>query len=84
MEDKEQSKQHNNEQFDRFSRLMFGAFPPRSHQSHDSPSVRNESSPQQGLDFMQLMQNIDTLMSSFDQLKPLMKKITSLVDMLKI
>jgi hypothetical protein len=82
MDDKEQSKQHN-EQFDRFSRLMFGSFPPRSHQSHDNTPVQNESSSQQGLDFMQLMQNIDTLVASFDQLKPLMKKITSLIDMLK-
>ena len=81
VDDQEQTKQHN-EQFDRFSRLMFGPFPPRSRQSRDA-SVQNESSSEQGLDFSQLMQNIDTLISSFDQLKPLMKKITSFVNMLK-
>ncbi|BDG48398.1 MULTISPECIES: hypothetical protein [Parageobacillus] len=81
VDDQEQTKQHN-EQADRFSRLMFGSFPPRSRQSRDE-SVQNEFSSQQGLDFSQLMQNIDTLISSFDQLKPLMKKITSFVNMLK-
>lgn len=81
MEEQEQTKEHN-EQFDRFSRLMFGPFPPRPRQPRDA-SVQNESSSEQGLDFSQLMQNIDTLISSFDQLKPLMKKITSFVNMLK-
>jgi hypothetical protein len=82
MDDKEQSKQPS-EQLDRFSRLMFGPFPPRSYQSHDNPAARTESSSQQDIDFMQIIQNIDTLVASFDQLKPLIKKITSLVDMFK-
>ncbi|GMN99465.1 hypothetical protein [Parageobacillus thermoglucosidasius] len=81
MDDQKQTKQQN-EQMDRFSRLMFGSFPPRSRQSRDG-SVQNDLSFQQGPDFLQLMQNIDTLVTSFDQLKPLMKKITSFVNMLK-
>lgn len=81
MADHEEQKQQDRP-LDRFSRLMFGPFPP-SRQSNDGASIQNEAPSQQGLDFMQLLQNIDTLVASFDQLKPLMKKITSFVDMLK-
>jgi hypothetical protein len=80
MEDNEQSKQTNQRSNDRFSRLMFGPFPP---QQSTNPSQNRETAPQQGLDFIQLMQDIDTLVSSFDKLKPLMKKFTSFVDLLK-
>jgi hypothetical protein len=81
MADHEEQKQQD-KQLDRFSRLMFGSFPP-SRQSNDSPSMQHNAPSQQSPDFMQLFQNIDTLVASLDQLKPLMKKITSIVDMLK-
>jgi hypothetical protein len=81
MADNEQQQQQD-KPLDRFSRLMFGPFPP-SRQSNDGAAMQNESPSQQNLDFMQLLQNIDTLVASFDQLKPLMKKITSFIDVLK-
>ncbi|EZP78802.1 hypothetical protein H839_03001 [Parageobacillus genomosp. 1] len=80
MADNEQQQQ--DKPLDRFSRLMFGPFPP-SRQSNDNPSMKDDAPAQQGPDFIQLLQNIDTFVASFDQLKPLMKKITSFVDMLK-
>jgi hypothetical protein len=80
MADNEQQQQ--DKPLDRFSRLMFGPFPP-SRQSNDGPSMQHDASSQQGPDFIQLLQNIDTIVASFDQLKPLMKKITSFIDVLK-
>jgi hypothetical protein len=81
MADHEEQKQHDKQQ-DRFSRLMFGSFPP-SRQSNDNPSMQQDGPSPQGPDFMQLFENVDKLVASFDQLKPLMKKITSIVNMLK-
>ncbi|MBB5325567.1 hypothetical protein HNQ34_002668 [Anoxybacillus tepidamans] len=72
----ENDKQTNEQPTDRFSRLMFGAFPSRER-------VEKTSSPQQELDWIQLMQDIDTLVSSFHQLKPFMRTITSFIDSLK-
>ncbi|MBA2874918.1 hypothetical protein [Thermaerobacillus caldiproteolyticus] len=93
MEDTEQNKQtdqeakeqneQTNQREDRFSRLMFGPFPSRQRENVLGKSEFSEFPPQQGLDFMQLMQDIDTLVSSFNQLKPLMKKFTSFVDLFK-
>jgi hypothetical protein len=73
-----------NEYHDRFSRLMFGPFPPRQNQNTEN-QVGNDSRSlhSQEFDLIQLMENIDTLVSSFEKFKPLMKKITPLFDLFK-
>jgi hypothetical protein len=79
-EDDEQSQPTTQRPNDRFSRLMFGPFPP---QQSTNLFQNRTTAPQQGLDFIQLMQDIDTLVSSFDKLKPLMRKFTSFFDLFK-
>ncbi|MDE8565248.1 hypothetical protein PNH38_15425 [Anoxybacillus rupiensis] len=76
----EEEKQPTHQLNDRFSRLMFGDFPFRQEKQ---TNVAETSSSQQGVDFLQLMQDIDTLVSSFHQLKPFMKTFTSFTDLLK-
>jgi len=72
----ENDKQPTEQPTDRFSRLMFGTFPSRER-------IEKTSSPQQELDWIQLMQDIDTLVSSFQRLKPFMRNMTSFVDLFK-
>ncbi|AGT31129.1 hypothetical protein M493_04115 [Geobacillus genomosp. 3] len=70
------------EQRDRFSRLMFGPFPPRQ---ADRQEEREETEPLPlpNIDFMKLFENVGVLTDSLQQLKPLVKKISSLVDLMK-
>jgi hypothetical protein len=70
-----------NEYNDRFSRLMFGPFPPR--QTMSDKNETSYSEPSQEIDFMQLMKDIDTLVSSFEKLKPIVKQISPLFDLFK-
>ncbi|MCL6585268.1 MAG: hypothetical protein K6T72_01910 [Anoxybacillus sp.] len=72
----EDDKQIPEQPIDRFSRLMFGASPPQER-------TKQLSSPSQQLDLLQLMQDIDTIVSSFYQLKPFVRAISSFVDSLK-
>ncbi|ATO36827.1 MULTISPECIES: hypothetical protein [Geobacillus] len=70
------------EPHDRFSRLMFGPFPPRQ---TDRREEREETDPPPlpNIDFMKLFENVSVLTDSLQQLKPLVKKISSLVDFIK-
>jgi hypothetical protein len=72
-----------NEYNDRFSRLMFGTFPPRQAMTEHKTDETNYSDPLHQVDFMQLMKDIDTLVSSFEKLKPIVKQITPLFNLFK-
>jgi hypothetical protein len=74
------SKNKVNGYSDRFSRLMFGPFPPRQAIKKDET---NFSEPPHQIDFMQLMKDIDTLVSSFEKFKPIIKQITPLFNLFK-
>jgi hypothetical protein len=78
------NKKASNEYDDRFSRLMFGPFPPRQNQNTQNQGGNDDRSlHSQEFDLIQIMENIDTLVSSFEKFKPLMKKITPLFDLFK-
>mgnify|MGYP001201215289 CR=1 FL=1 len=77
-----QPREQSREQRDRFSRLMFSPFPP---QQADRQEERDEaeSPPLPTIDLMKLFENVSVLTDSLQQLKPLVKKISSLVDFMK-
>ncbi|WPZ19133.1 hypothetical protein UM396_04225 [Geobacillus subterraneus] len=70
------------EQRDRFSRLMFGPFPPNQTDRREEQG-ETEPLPLPNIDFMKLFENVSVLTDSLQQLKPLVKKISSLVDFMK-
>ncbi|ANB60567.1 hypothetical protein [Anoxybacteroides amylolyticum] len=72
----EDDKHIHEQPIDRFSRLMFGSFPLQER-------TKQLSSSSQPLDLLQLMQDIDTIVSSFYQLKPFVRTISSFIDSLK-
>jgi hypothetical protein len=75
-----EEKQKLNEQTDgnRFNRLMFGSR--RDHEKKDSQTAANQSQP--SIDFEELIVNIDTLMESARNLKPLFQKAYPFVEQL--
>ncbi|WP_027408933.1 hypothetical protein [Anoxybacteroides tepidamans] len=76
----EEQKQTHEQASDRFSRLMFGNFPRQQTEN----TARTDTLPSgQGVDFIKLMEDIDTLVSSFNRLKPLMKTFNSFGDLFK-
>jgi hypothetical protein len=77
------SKNKVNGYSDRFSRLMFGPFPPRQAITEHKKDETNFSEPPHQIDFMQLMKDIDTLVSSFEKFKPIIKQITPLFNLFK-
>ncbi|KYD24456.1 hypothetical protein ABES66_05735 [Geobacillus stearothermophilus] len=78
----EAQEQHHERQ-DHFSRLMFGSFPSRTTGEREDQGSEAEPPLLPNIDFMKLFENVNTLADSLQQLKPLVKKITSLVDLLK-
>lgn len=60
---------------DRLSQFMFGT----RKQPDLPPSQPTENQPTQGINFEELMKHVDTLMGSYDQLKPLFQKVTPFV-----
>jgi|GEM_PF-702346 len=70
---------------DRFSRLMFGAFPPPQTPTREQVEreYANPSASAQEVDFVQLMENVNAIVSSLEKLKPLIKKISPLMDLFK-
>ncbi|CAM3995857.1 hypothetical protein NSQ51_04030 [Geobacillus sp. FSL K6-0789] len=78
----EAQEQHRERQ-DHFSRLMFGSFPSRTTGEREDQGSEAEPPLLPNIDFMKLFENVNTLADSLQQLKPLVKKITSLVDLLK-
>jgi hypothetical protein len=69
----EEEKQPNWRHPDHFSRLMFGAFPPR--QAEDGDKKAEPSSLLQDINFIQLAEDIGTIASSFRRLKPLISDL---------
>jgi hypothetical protein len=72
-----------NEYNDRFSRLMFGSFPSRQAMTEHKTDETNYSDPLHQIDLMQLMQDIDTIVSFFEKFKPIVKQITPLFKLFK-
>ncbi|RAK17031.1 hypothetical protein B0I26_11435 [Anoxybacillus vitaminiphilus] len=68
---------------DRFSRLMFGPFPQRQAMTEHKKDETHASEPPQQIDYMQLMKDIDTLVSSFEKFKPIVKQMTPLFNLFK-
>ncbi|MGG3162409.1 hypothetical protein ABEO87_12235 [Geobacillus stearothermophilus] len=77
-----QSSGQSREERDRFSRLMFGPFPP-NRTGRREEREETEPLPLPNIDLMKLVENVSTLTDSLQQLKPLIKKISSLIDGLK-
>ncbi|RSK26461.1 hypothetical protein EJF36_06080 [Bacillus sp. HMF5848] len=76
------------QQLDRFTQLMFGANGPRRSFTSPSDSAQTQRSPEQlnsnqNVDYMQLMQQFDDIMGSVQRLKPLLREITPVIDLLK-
>ncbi|NNU84695.1 hypothetical protein ETC05_12940 [Geobacillus sp. BMUD] len=78
-----EAQEQQRERQDRFSRLMFGSFPSLATGEHKDQGNGIEPPSLPNIDFMKLFENVNTLADSLQQLKPLVKKITSLVDLLK-
>ncbi|QHN48550.1 hypothetical protein EPB69_03905 [Geobacillus stearothermophilus] len=76
------SSQQSREERDRFSHLMFGPFPP-NRTGRQEERTETEPLPLPNIDLMKLVENVGTLTDSLQQLKPLIKKISSLIDGLK-
>lgn len=80
------SRNKENEYRDRFSQLMFGPFPSSQMPTpeHHGTGERENSPPlAREFDFAQFVENVDTLVSSLQKLKPLVRKITPLMDLFK-
>ncbi|NNV07734.1 hypothetical protein [Geobacillus sp. C56-T2] len=71
-----------NKATDRFSRLMFQPFPPRRAERQEETG-ENEVLPLPDIDWVKLFDQVGALTDSLQQLKPLMRKMTSLVDLFK-
>jgi hypothetical protein len=80
---KSDDKSEANEYNDRFSRLMFGPFPSRQAMTEHKKDETHFSDPLHQIDFMQLMKDIDTLVSSFEKIKPIVKQLTPLYNLFK-
>ncbi|WP_044736091.1 hypothetical protein [Geobacillus kaustophilus] len=78
-----EAQEQHGEPRDRFSRLMFGPFPLRPAGDREDQGNGAEPPLLPNIDFMKLFENVNRLADSLQQLKPLVKKITSLVDLLK-
>ncbi|MDQ0215673.1 hypothetical protein J2S13_002091 [Oikeobacillus pervagus] len=63
-----------------FDRLMFGrqTIPPQSRNGQNETNKKYEEGG--SINFQDMMMNIDSLMTSFNQLKPMIKKISPLLD----
>ncbi|MBM6618296.1 hypothetical protein [Bacillus suaedaesalsae] len=77
-------KEQENEQVERehpFDRLMFGN---RNEESRNSrPVSRQTTTSQNNFDFGSMLQNVDTIMSSINKFKPVVKQFSPLLDLLK-
>mgnify|MGYP001233477172 CR=1 FL=1 len=60
-----------------FDRLMFGD---HERSSEKSPMIRKDDTHQETVDFNELMNQMDILMSSFGHFKPLWKKVTPFLE----
>jgi len=56
---------------DPFSRMMF---PPRSEENQEKETITPV--PESTIDYIQLMESVDTLMTVYDELKPSLKKLS--------
>lgn len=74
MEEKEQNMERNDD--DRFNRFMFG--PGRAH--HRNTEKESKRSNPSSLDIGAILGDIDVLMKSAQNLKPLLNKVYPLVD----
>jgi hypothetical protein len=83
MENENNEQKQTPQYSDRFSRLMFGPFPPRQAVTEHSKDRSDTSEPAQEIDFVKLMEDINTLVSSFEKFKPIINKITPLFDLFK-
>jgi hypothetical protein len=70
---------------DFFSSMMFGDKKDRSTVDEEASSSPAEDGqePQSGNDFFQLFMQIDEIMGSLNELKPVMKEFTPIVDYIK-
>jgi hypothetical protein len=67
----------------RFDQLMFGNRKPRSHEANTPTNKGPNQSPSQEFDLMGMLQNVDQLMGSFNQFKPMVKQLSPLLDLFK-
>ncbi|MEO2077537.1 MAG: hypothetical protein ABGX20_19550 [Bacillus sp. (in: firmicutes)] len=74
----EEPKQTEERKTDRFTSLMFG----HDKQHPDHNHQQNPSQQQATIDYVELMENIDTLMESIKGFKPLFKKVSPFIDQL--
>lgn len=73
---KKDQEQNNTNQNDRFSQLMFGTFPPQRNHPQNK-----EEEPE--IDFMQIINQIDSIIGSLNELKPMLKQLTPLLNIFK-
>lgn len=69
-----QEEERGSSEVDRFDRLMFGSRAKKVEE--DAPEVTKED----GVDFNQLMGQIDEIMTSIDKIKPALKNLSPLLD----
>jgi hypothetical protein len=67
----------------RFDQLMFGNRKPPSNESKPTTSQGSNQSSSEEFDFMGMLQNVDQLMGSFNQFKPMVKQLSPLLDLFK-
>jgi hypothetical protein len=88
MDKKQEKSLSNDSKRDRFSELMFGRSTPiRSEQPSNEQSQQivdaKDQAKEQELDYVQIMTQIDSIMGSINQLKPMIKQLTPFLSFFK-
>lgn len=77
-------EEQSNNRRDRFSQFMFGTRPQQKSNEEAQPAKETEEQPNgQEIDFIQIMSQIDSIMGSINELKPMFKQITPLLNIFK-
>jgi hypothetical protein len=83
------TSQENRFESDPFTKMMFGANPPRRYRENtqaDNPTTENSTELNQQQDYTQyytLMQQVDDILGSVDRMKPVLKELSPLLRFLK-
>jgi predicted component of type VI protein secretion system len=80
--DADKKEQQEEVRVDNFTKLMFGPIPPHHNVKERKEQKSTEGNLQQ-IDYAQLMRQIDEIMNSLNQLKPIFRKLSPLLKYLK-
>jgi hypothetical protein len=78
----DKTDQQDEERVDYFTKLMFGPIPPHRNVKERLEQKANEENLQQ-IDYVQIMGQVEEIMNSLNQLKPMLRKLSPLLNFFK-